>query len=101
MLKSNIVRASVFAGLLACPLAAAAQPPVVVGRGLVNVQVTDVIDDVIVNVEDINVNVGAALELAANVCGVSVNVLASQLGTGTATCDSLVDGTGSIVTINR
>jgi hypothetical protein len=61
-------------------------------RGLVNVFITDIeiIDDVPVTVvlEDINVGVGAALNVAANVCGVAVGVLASQLGqTGAAQCE--------------
>jgi hypothetical protein len=59
--------------------------PVLFG-GLVNVVVTDVIDDVTVTVQDVNVSVGAALGLAANVCGVGVNVLAQQLRNGDATC---------------
>ena len=100
---SNIIKAALFAGALSLPIAAtaSAQPPVVVGGGLVNVQIVDVIDDVTVNVEDINVNVGAALALAANICNVSVAALAEQLQTGEATCDNVVEGTGSFVTINR
>ena len=100
-INMKMLRAAVVAGALSVPLATttSAQPPVVVGGGLVNVQIVDVIDDVTVNVENVNVTVAAALQLAANVCDVSVNVLAQQLKGGGATCDSVVDGTGQIVTI--
>lgn len=66
-------------------LTPASARPIVTG-GVVNVVVTDVIDDVTVVVQDINVGVGAALALAANVCDVTVNVLATDLRTGRATC---------------
>ena len=70
---------SLFAGavLAVGALTPASAQPIVTG-GLVNVTVTDVIDDV-------TLGVGAALALAANVCDVNVNVLARQLP-GTATC---------------
>ncbi len=79
--------------LTATPASAA---PVITG-GLVNVTVVDVIDDVTVVVQDINVTLGAALGIAANVCDVNVNVLAQQLRTGGATCTS--DASGQTVTI--
>jgi hypothetical protein len=82
--------------VMAAPPATAA--PLVTG-GLVNVTVTDVIDDVTVTVEDVNVAVGAALALAANVCDVNVNVLATQLRDGGATCSNAVDET--TVTIDQ
>ena len=69
---------------------ATAQP--LVTGGLVNVTVTDVIDDVTVVVRDINVSLGAALGIAADVCDVNVNVLARQLRTGGATCTSEASG---------
>ena len=72
--------------------------PLVTG-GLVNVTVTDVIDDVTVVVQDINVSLGAALGIAANVCDVTVNVLARQLRTGGATCTS--DASGQTVDISQ
>ena len=84
------------ASVMAAPPASA--QPVVTG-GVVNVTVTDVIDDVTVVVQDINVAVGAALGVAANVCGVNVNVLATQLGDGVATCVS--EATGQEVTIDQ
>lgn len=72
--------------------------PLVTG-GVVNVTVTDVVDDVTVVVQDINVALGAALGVAANVCDVNVNVLAEQLREGGATCTS--DATGQTVDISR
>ena len=90
---------SLFAGaaLALGALTPASAQPIVTG-GLVNVTVTDVIDDVTVVVQDINVGVGAALGLAANVCDVNVNVLARQLP-GTATCTNEV--TDQTVTISQ
>ena len=79
--------------------AAPAQAAPVVTGGLVNVTVTDVIDDVTVVVSDINVGVGAALGVAANICDVSVGVLARQLKTGGATCTS--DASGQVVDIGQ
>lgn len=61
-----------------------------------NVTITDVIDDVTVVVQDINV--GAALGIAATVCDVNVNVLAEQLRNGGATCTS--DAGDNVVTID-
>jgi hypothetical protein len=98
----NLIRAAVFAGALAIPMAAttSAQGPVVTG-GLVNVTVVDVIDGDVLPISDVNVSVGAALALAANVCGVGVNVLATQLGSGIATCDAAIEGGQRVVTIQR
>ena len=67
------------ASVMAAPPASA--QPLVTG-GLVNVTVAD---NEILN----DVNVGVALGVAANVCDVSVNVLARQLKTDAATCDSV------------
>lgn len=91
---------SLFAGaaLAVGALAPASAQPIVTG-GLVNVVVTDVIDDVTVTVQDINVGLGAALGLAANICDVNVNVLAEQLRTGEATCENTV--TDQTVTISQ
>jgi hypothetical protein len=75
---------------------ASSAAPVVTG-GLVNVTVTDVIDDVTVVVQDVNVSVGAALALAANVCDVNVNVLARQLRDGGASCQNALDDTAVII----
>jgi uncharacterized lipoprotein YajG len=68
---------------------AMAQGPVVTG-GLVNVTVTDVANNVLSND---NIAVGAALNVAANVCGVADNVLATQLGTsGPISCTNPTTG---------
>jgi hypothetical protein len=80
--------------VMAAPPATAA--PLVTG-GLVNVTVTDVIDGGVVR--DVNVGLGAALGIAANVCDVNVNVLARQLRTGGATCTS--DASGQTATIDQ
>lgn len=90
MFNSKFVRAAALAGAMAIPMAttASAQPAVVIGGGLVNVQITDVIDDVTVVVQDIDVALGVALQIAANVCDVNVNVLAVQLREGGATCEA-------------
>jgi hypothetical protein len=61
---------------------AAAPQPIVTG-GLVNVTIVDFIDVNNVDVEILNdVNVAAALQPAANVCDVNVNVLAQQFRQG-------------------
>lgn len=75
------------------------RPQPIITGGLVDVTVTDVIDDVTVVVQDINVSVGAALGIAANVCDVNVNVLAQQLRNGGAQCVS--DASGQTVTIDQ
>lgn len=72
-------------------------------RGLVNVAVFEVIDDVTVVVQDVNVGVGVAANIAANVCGVAVPVavLAEQVivGGGELTCTNDSGDTG--VTISQ
>jgi hypothetical protein len=80
-------------------MATPAQAAPVITGGLVNVTVTEVIDDITVVVQDVNVAVGAALGIAANVCDVNVNVLAEQLRSGGATCTS--DASGQTVTIDQ
>ena len=100
-------RAALLAGALSVPMAAttSAQPPVVIGAGnLVNVQVGEIevlqggiiIEDVL---RDINVPIQAAINIAANVCGVSVAAVAEiveagndySCNTGTQTGDQFVD----------
>ncbi len=86
--------------LLAVPFAAAvlslgggapAQAQVV-GGGLVVVNISDVIDDIAldlnVNVSQIPITVQAPIGVAANVCDVNANVLAAQRRDGGATCDA-------------
>jgi hypothetical protein len=70
-------------GLSAVLAAAAPQAeaqPVITG-GLVNITVVDLLNNNTVLSQD-NISVGAALNIAANVCGVAVNVLATQLASG-------------------
>lgn len=59
--------------------------------GLINVEISNIdveTGDILSN-NTIQVSVGAALAIAANVCNVAVNVLAVDLGQdGTATCTS-------------
>jgi len=74
---------AIMAAGLTAPTASA--QPVVTG-GLVNITVVDVIDGDILS--NNNVNLGVALNLAANVCDVNVNVLAQQLRNGGATCET-------------
>ena len=98
------IGAAVLAGALAFPMAATteAQPQVVVGGGLVNVQIVDVIDDI--EIEDINVfvPVGVAANIIANVCGLNVGVLASDLARGnTVVCDGEIQGAPVDVTASR
>ena len=90
LLATAVAGSALTFGAWAMPAGAGAAP--LVTGGVVNVTVTDVIDDVTVTVQDINVGVGAALGVAANVCDVNVNVLARQLRTGGATCENAVTG---------
>ena len=64
------------------PLASA--QPIITG-GLVNITVVDVLNNNTVTLDRV-VTVGAALNIAANVCDVSVGVLARQLHNGDTTC---------------
>lgn len=72
--------------LVAATAAPASAAPVITG-GLVNVTVTNVLNNNTVTILQ-DVNVGVALNAAANVCGVSVNVLAQQLGHGPVSCET-------------
>jgi hypothetical protein len=62
---------------------ASAQP--VITGGLVNVTVVDVLND---NTVTVTVPIALALNLAANVCDVTVGVLAQQLRNGDTTCSN-------------
>ena len=93
----NLLGAAVVAAVLAMPLAAgpvSAQPPVVIGGGgLVNLQIgsIEIVEDVEVRnvLNDLTVNLGVALNVAANVCNVAVGVLAQDLaGDGIAACET-------------
>lgn len=84
----KIFGAAVLAGAMAVPMATMTSAQPVIGAGnLVNVQVgeIEILEDGIVvrNVlNDLTVSVGVAANIAANVCGVSVGVLASDLARG-------------------
>jgi hypothetical protein len=81
MMASLFATSLLFAGVAGT---ASAQP--VITGGLVNITVTDVLTGDILS--DNDVNVGVALNLAANICDVNVNVLAQQLRNGGATCET-------------
>ena len=88
-MKRGILAAGALAGALALvPATPASAQPIITG-GLVNVVVGNV------NIVR-DVRLGVALNVAANVCGVGVNVLASQIGHGPVSCDTT---TGDIVQI--
>ena len=74
------------AGGMAASVAPASAQPLVTG-GLVNVTVTNVANNNEI-VKDVDVSLGAALGIAANICDVNVNVLATQLRDGQTTCES-------------
>jgi len=100
MRKPRRLLASLFAsGLLAFGVAAptaGAQP--VIGGGLVNIQIVDVLNNNEVNVQ---VPIGVAANIAANVCvgELQVGVLASQLARGgTVEC---VAETGDSMVLQR
>jgi hypothetical protein len=79
-----VATGSIFAAT-AAP-AADAQP--VITGGLVNITVVDLLNNNQV-LDNNNVNLGVALTLAANVCDTTVNVLATQVGTGApVSCDN-------------
>jgi len=80
-MKRALATAAVGGTLALAPaVPAMAQGPVVTG-GLVNVTVTDLLNnDTILSYN--NVGVGVAAQVAANVCGVSVGVIASAVGQG-------------------
>ena len=87
-MRGRLIGALAVAGALAVPVGAQAAPPaVVIGGGLVNVQVTDLIDGGVLN--DNNVGIGVAAGVAAQVCGVTaqVGIVAQQLArTGAFDC---------------
>jgi hypothetical protein len=60
--------------------------------GLVNVNIQDVLQDIAVdlNIEETNipVNLQVPISVAANVCGVDVNVLSAQAADGDASCNA-------------
>jgi hypothetical protein len=81
--KTRKLAASLFASaLFAVGAAAPASAQPIVTGGLVNVVITDVIDDVTVTVKDVNVGVGVAANVAALLCDtadINAAVLAKQV----------------------
>ena len=92
---ATLFLAGAFAVGVVAPVASA--QPVITG-GLVNVTVVDVLNNNQVTL-DRTVNVALALGIAANVCDVTVGVLAQQLKTGSATCTNTLNG--MTATINQ
>lgn len=90
--------ATLFAGavVLTGTTAPAQAAPLITG-GLINVTVTEVIDDVTVTVTDVNVGVNAALALAANVCGTTVGVIAQDLASDGTCTNTLTGQTATLV----
>ena len=92
MLRTKRIAASVgAAAVLAVGVAgpAAAQPNIVISQGLVNVTVTDVLNN---NEVIVQVPVG----VAANVCDVNAAVLLAAIeDTGSAACDATADSQAS------
>lgn len=79
-------KAIVLASALAIPMAAVPVPAS--AKALVNVQVVNVLNNNEI-VKDVNVGIGVAAGIAANVCDVAVNVIAVQLAQGDdVTCTS-------------
>jgi hypothetical protein len=103
-MTKRIVPAMMLASMLTigAPVAPAeAQGNAQAGLVNVNVQVTRVVDDVTVVVQDINVAVAAAANIIAQVCGTNVGVaaiLADIDQFGAAVCTSDDTGSGVVVT---
>ena len=75
---------------------ASAQP--IITGGLVNITVTNVLNNVTITLDRV-VNVAAAVQIAANVCDVPVTVLASDFTqTGSATCTNEVNEASATIT---
>ncbi len=86
--SASVVATAALVGAFAVTPATSA--PLVTG-GLVNITIVDVANNNTI-LSNNNVSLGAALGIAANVCGVGVNVLAQQLRNGDATCTSTASG---------
>jgi hypothetical protein len=97
--SATVVAATLALGFSAVPASAQQNQQ----RGLVNVAIFEVIDDVTVVVEDVNVSVGVAAGIAANVCGVAVPiaVLAQQVIAGGGEFECTADSGDTGVTISQ
>jgi hypothetical protein len=88
-MRGRLIGALAVAGALAVPVAAQAQPPaVIIGGGLVNVTVNNVLNEN-------EVGIGVAAGIAAQVCGVTaqVGVIAEQVArTGEFECTNSANG---------
>lgn len=106
MKKVMMLRAAILAAALSIPMATttSAQPPwVVIGGGLVNVQIGTINVETgdILSFNEVQVNVNAAAQIAANVCGVAVAVLAEQIAAGSPVeCTTEGDQIARFVNIN-
>ena len=77
--------------------AASAQGPVITG-GLVNITITNFLNNNTVTFDRV-VNVAAAVNIAANVCDLDVNIIAADFSDdGNATCTNTV---GQVVTLTQ
>lgn len=105
MTRMTMVRAAAFAGALSIAMGGttSAQAPVVIGGGLVNVQIgaIDVETGDILSRNDVQVSVNAAAQIAANICGLAVNVLATQIANGVPIdCETQGDQIVRFISIN-
>ena len=88
VIASTALSAATIAGPALFATPAPAAPVVQAGSGLVNVQVG--IGDITIT-DLVDVQAAVPIGVAANVCGVNVNVLAEQLAAGDTTCDIAQD----------
>ena len=83
--------------LFAAGAAPASAAPIITG-GLVNITITNFLNNNTVTLDRV-VNVAAAVNIAANVCDLDVNAIATDLGNdGSATCTNTV---GQVVTLTQ
>ena len=100
-MKTQKFTACVVSLALAGMLAASAPLEAQRTSGLVNVVVTEVIDDIEVEISNNNVGIGVAAQIAANVCGtaVQVGVLAQLLAQGGSfSCKNALGDSGVDIT---
>ena len=97
LVSAATIAATLAVGLVANPAVAQQNRQ----QGLVNVAVFDVIENIII--EDVNVGVGVAAGIAANVCGttIPVAVLAEQVVVGGGELTCMNDTGDTSVTISQ
>jgi hypothetical protein len=99
MTKLTRFRAAVVAGVLSVGMATASssQAQVVIGGGLVNVQITNISVRTgdILSQNTVGVNVNAAVQIVAQVCGISV-LPTAVVGT---TCDATVGQVTRVINV--